>query len=43
MINMKVEEFKLKIHEIKIWVLIFLKDIWIWIGVASDVVDFTKD
>jgi hypothetical protein len=40
---MKVKEFKLKIHEIQFWVLVFRKDIWTWIGVMLDVVNFTKD
>jgi len=40
---MKVEEFKLKIHTIKLWVLVFKKDVWIWIGVALNMVNFTKD
>jgi len=30
---MNVEKFKLKIYEIKFWVLVLVKDIWIWIGV----------
>jgi hypothetical protein len=40
---MKVEEFKLKIHQIKFWDLVFESDIWIWISDASNVVNFTKD
>jgi len=40
---MKDGEFKLKIHTIKFWVLVFKKDVWIWIGVVLDVVNFTKD
>jgi hypothetical protein len=33
---MNVEEIKLKIHEIKFWVLVLNKDVWTWIGVASN-------
>jgi hypothetical protein len=40
---MKAKEFKLKIHSIKFCVLGFKKDVWTWIGVASDVVNFAKD
>jgi hypothetical protein len=43
MTNMKVEEFKFTIHEIKFWVSIFKKDVWTWIHVVSYVVNFTKD
>jgi hypothetical protein len=35
MINMNVEEFKLEIYWIKLWVLVLVKDVWIWINVAS--------
>jgi hypothetical protein len=30
MINMNVEEFKLKFYQIKFLVLVLVKDIWIW-------------
>jgi hypothetical protein len=43
MTNMKVEEFKLKIHSIKFLDLFFEKDFSTWIGDASDVVNFIKD
>jgi len=33
---MNVEELKLKFLLTKIWVLVLVKDIWIWIGVALD-------
>jgi hypothetical protein len=41
--NVKVEEFKLKKFWIKFLVLVFKKDVWTWIGVTSNVVNFTKD
>jgi hypothetical protein len=39
---MKVEEFNLKFIKLNFgfW---FKKDVWTWIGVASNVVNFTKD
>jgi hypothetical protein len=39
---MNVEEFKLKIHWIKFWVLVVKKDVWTWIGVALDCDSFYK-
>jgi hypothetical protein len=33
---MNAEEFKLKIYKIKFWVLVLIKDVWIWIGDVLD-------
>jgi hypothetical protein len=42
MTNMNVEEFKIKIQKIIIWVLVLVEDLWTWTIVAYRLVNFVN-